>query len=710
MNFQNTTMANEDCVSMLRDFITSKLYDEYKLETNKRNLNQESILEFFIESLMEKELDTISQKIRMNLSDSSSDLETNTDLAVNEIINQSLSFQILQSAAQKFAFENQSKEHETINCFQTNMNTKKAKRSTKQSSFSLFDLLDQQGTLQEIITLEKIFDCYRTKSMMEVIQMIEEVEAIEDIADPTQWPEFNEIMYLGLKPSLENHLPSPSVTNRYDIQIKFTNMHWKLFSACTPDYATLRKDLFLNLVRATFNIYERFSFVLPSITDESESFFSFSNDNTIPLVQLLAHQIATLMKMVTPLAASMRYLPSEDVYDIFVQMLLLLRNITSEAPIMEVKDDSRGNRQSNFLLLPAHLMAALNPYADWFSVWVKQISPVQLNQILLHTGILDDILWRIKISIPVFSISDATIPVVRKVNNQMEDVTNELLKNNNAQIIIIQPIIHSVSGDAKHDKTLISTQQLNMGIFQQSLSMLRSILNVTRVSFPFAYIQYAQSKEQIPFLSSSNIELMISNVKSVLESSNDRSQFHVSSNVDDSKSCIHTWSSVKTTIDLFMVIIKMSSNSNIPNCLIDICGESFETIATVCYMDWQMMLELYRFIVKDIIPIISLQVENTNKLKYDPLPYSVKTLMKFCSLLMSYSNDKYKDIPSLHHTSLLSLQRIIQDALEQVCFDSYNNSTKVSYDYLKDNVMNMNRSLHEKGKTIMDARLMKFKT
>jgi hypothetical protein len=130
----------------------------------------------------------------------------------------------------------------------------------------------------------------------------------------------------------------------------------------------------------------------------------------------------------------------DDTHRMAFDMMGLMRNLGSPTA-------------RRFVLVPAHLLALVDPYADWFSHWMRQdVSPGDALNGLLSTGLLHDVL--------------------RRCQDQGRVDWKEY--PNNAETVVIREGNH------------VQVSQLEHVLWVHSLCILRSILVTTRtVLFPW---------------------------------------------------------------------------------------------------------------------------------------------------------------------------------------------------------------------------------
>lgn len=638
-------------------------------------------LDFLVESLMGTELDrstydaALSQQ--MNEIETCSDhiaLDQIVDKLTDNMVNESSSFGVLLKAAQQSSAKHKTTELAT--CENKTSTTKKAGENIKQLSFSLFDMLDQQQPLQEIVTLESIFECYRSNSALKVIDMIERIESIEDIADPTHWAEFNNILFQGLKPVLVDQFLIKESNTSLESQIRYTNIHWKIFAACTPDHVSLRKDLFLNLVQAVMDFYQHCFIIIP-YNNVRES-FSLSDDKSNLLVNLLSHQIATLMKMIIPIASSIQFLPNEEVDELFILTFSLLKNIIPGGSKLHVVEETDKKHHFHISLIPAHLIALLDPFADWFYIWVKQISPIQLNQILLHAEFIDDIVWRcsFRSSFP-YCLSN------------LSGVEDDKVRHNSGQGLFQMIQLHldaSLSHiDSLDNQWSIRVMDLNESMFLQSLSMLRSILVMAQRSFPFSHVGVLMQNSAVPYILPSNLpcrdQIPKAHASSIPTLYNGRLRLYTTPNEASGMKLLdnESWGAIVFITDPFLNVLRVGVQSperNVPDTFLNICEQALDTIANICSSDSNVSEKLFRHVTENILPVLSLQSQFTSKDDCDLSFYAVGIFLSICRRLsrkriwdkvtseMSYNMESITDS---YDVSRNAVKNMLETSIQLIC-------------------------------------------
>jgi len=461
-----------------------------------------------------------------------------------------------------------------------------SKKEKKKKSISLFELLDERGVLNERVSSESIVKIFKRKKMNinkkyeEALILFEQVEDIEDIS--CDWQELK----LILRESMSNE--------EIDV-IKFINLHWKFYNLCNNNEKCI--DILLNLVIVLLNQFRNCCFLFGEVN------FSLKSEKEL----IIFEQVSTLLKMMYSLGPKLGSLTEANVDLLFITIFYLMRNIVAPEKYLGKND----NIKYRNILLPIHLFALLDPFAKWFLIWVKQVSSLQLVQYLCHTGLLNDILWHCH--------SYGKIP-------HSSDETNEEL---NFHLIL----------DDHHGS--LSADNLKQALYIYSLSMLNTILQITKTLFPWSLLSFDDSTKAsilcFDILSEDEIKDIhpIQNIGSLrlylLESTfNFRTPF------------IPTMDSVlKVTSPFLLTLEVLFFNQNfMDENLVHICSQAFVSVLNIVSGNFQILIQLLSLLLMKIfIPIFQ-----TNSLSYlsliaDVLHACNQLMPKFSYISNSTQND-----------------------------------------------------------------------
>jgi hypothetical protein len=265
-----------------------------------------------------------------------------------------------------------------------------------------FSLLNQLTAMPKRIFFDEI---EAAPSPTERLQLLQQVDHFDDVA--SDGDKLLSMLFVGL------------TEGKYCSD--YVELHRVWFDQCSSsvEYKSFQFGLCSNVVQALRHHYVRHVHV--SDTDGLE----FSNP------QQHAFSIA---QMWHTMWMSARF-SFDDTHRMAFDMMGLMRNLGSPTA-------------RRFVLVPAHLLALVDPYADWFSHWMRQdVSPGNALNGLLTTGLLHDVLQRCQ--------------------DQGRVDWKEF--PNNAETIVIPEGNH------------VHVSQLEHVLWVHSLCILRSILVTTRV-------------------------------------------------------------------------------------------------------------------------------------------------------------------------------------------------------------------------------------
>lgn len=347
------------------------------------------------------------------------------------------------------------------------------------TSFSLFDMLDQQP-LQDFgqrVTVESILECYDNHDKIiseDLINMLEQLDHVEDMrfGCAANWLHLNKILARGLK--------LKQMTEHFDvaIAIRFSNLHLSIFSAFGPDCISMRVQIFLNLAESILDFFKKYYIALPENKDLKIALGksgdrNVDNNINLTLLEFIAHQMRILMKMMKPVARSIESASDEERDNIYVMVFTLLRNI-------RVVSSNECGEAASFLL-PAHFLGLLDPFAEWFAMLCRQISALQLNQYLLHTGL-------------IFDLTSRCCSTWEKQKSPKSKQTNAVAVSNQTPMVFPKPVrVNMVFLTGSHQNNSANNAavaDLDNCIFMQSLSMLSSISLALGAIFPLEKVHF----------------------------------------------------------------------------------------------------------------------------------------------------------------------------------------------------------------------------
>ena len=277
-----------------------------------------------------------------------------------------------------------------------------------------FSLLDQLSAMPRRIFYN---DIEAASSPGERLQLLQQVDHVDDVA--SDWTNVMELLFSGLKQG--------DYTNEY------LELHRKWFEQCTSsaEHTSLQYGLCTNVVKAMRQHFGNCVHV--AHTDGLA--FDNSQEHAFVMIQLWHSMWMSAVKHVRP----------DDACEMAFLVMGLMRNLAYSMP-------------ARFVLLPAHLVALVDPYAHWFAQWIRHdVSPANAVTDLLSTGLLYDLMQRCR--------ARGHIEWNQPPNGDPDSDTD---------VINIQKGEH------------IHIAQWERALFVHSLCMVRSILVSTRVGlFPW---------------------------------------------------------------------------------------------------------------------------------------------------------------------------------------------------------------------------------
>lgn len=391
---------------------------------------------------------------------------------------------------------------EVMRCAVEKWNSIEPEQPKKAAVASSFSLLDQLSAMPKRVFFH---DINGASSPQERLQLLQQVDHVDDVT--TDWKSVLEMLFGGL-------------TKGNNIS-EYILIHAKWFDQCDSSMEStfIQFGLCANLVKALRYLFGTQSFVseaeILELTDQQQVLFEMM-------------QQWHVMWM-----TSMKNFATDDCMQMARDMMQLMRNLSPGAP-------------AKFVWLPAHFMALIDPYAEWFALWIGHaVSPADAVNNLLSTGLFFDL--------------------IQRCNDQgyirWEELSNESL----GERIIIPP--------GKD----VQVRQLERALLVQTLCMVRSILVSSRVAlFPWKEMSASDhSSTQVP-------------CTCLLESSPRGDETYTPALCDE-----HPANEILTVLDYFMRPIR---NPSSPAHLTAICCEAVETILWGV-RNGKCMREVLQFIV-----------------------------------------------------------------------------------------------------------------
>mmetsp|Transcript_24859 Transcript_24859/g.72824 ORF Transcript_24859/g.72824 Transcript_24859/m.72824 type:complete len:606 (-) Transcript_24859:317-2134(-) len=252
-------------------------------------------------------------------------------------------------------------------------------------SFSLFDMLDRQPMQMERVCADKIMEKYKEGTDSGVIDwngiasLLEDVEDIEDVVtDPfsgSVWDEILKLLGIGLV--------------RPEVSMRFAKIHSKFASMCEKSRNPAENsqqlcDLTMNSLNALLDA------PLGSRTVGLAGEEVIAPGNLLSIIQSFHDTIFRLV-------SGLDFLMSDDL-DLLLKQVMLLVSRSVNGP-----DASH--------VLP--LMALHDPYADWFSMLLRELPASRVMPFLKKTGVVTELISRSRLCgcIPDISISEGKTTV-----------------------------------------------------------------------------------------------------------------------------------------------------------------------------------------------------------------------------------------------------------------------------------------------------------
>lgn len=300
-----------------------------------------------------------------------------------------------------------------------NPDTEQSSKSTIPSSFSL---LDQLSSMPKRIF---VHDIQVAPTPAERLQLLLHVSHVDDVA--SDWNTVLEMLYSGL--------------TQGDYICDYVDLHRKWFDQCSSslEYTLLEYGLASNLLKALRQFFATRAFV------SNASSFKLAEELEVPYKMMQQWHVMWMTRM--------KQFRLDDANQMARDMMQLMRNFEST---------------HEFSFLPAHFMALMDPYSEWFSQWIRHaVTPCDVLDNLFASGLFYDVMHRCQHEGNIISKS-------------------ELISMSTTDAIMLK------------EGTDVQVSQLQRALWLQSLCSLRSILVCTRVVL-FPWDQVSQEKSaQIP--------------------------------------------------------------------------------------------------------------------------------------------------------------------------------------------------------------------
>jgi hypothetical protein len=181
--------------------------------------------------------------------------------------------------------------------------------------------------------------------------LLQKVDHIDDLA--ADWNEVSPFLRDGL---------ATTAANQEHI-LEYVKLHEKWFDQCnaTAEYQNLRRSLENNLLQSIQQHFDRYSYVTRSATT------CISLPPQLDLVfQILQVWHSMWMTIIQQTEGD------DDDNDDEMKSILKL----TLAPVATTMTPN------SFVLMPGHLLAVLDPYAEWFQYWAQHLPPQRLSQVM----------------------------------------------------------------------------------------------------------------------------------------------------------------------------------------------------------------------------------------------------------------------------------------------------------------------------------------
>lgn len=233
-------------------------------------------------------------------------------------------------------------------------------------SFSLFDMLDRQPLQMERVCADKILNRYKegvesgVVDWDDIASLLENVEDIEDIiADPfsgSVWDEVRNVLGTCLAQD--------------GVSMRFVEIHSKLASLC--DKSQNPAETSQQLCDLTMNVLDS----LLEFPPHSRTLGRAGDNIIVP--EVMSSFVQSFESMVVRLVAVLDCLMGDDL-DLFLKKTMLL-----------VAQRVDGADPSHVLTI----MALNDPYADWFSMLLRELPAIRVMGFATEAGVLPALLSR----------------------------------------------------------------------------------------------------------------------------------------------------------------------------------------------------------------------------------------------------------------------------------------------------------------------------
>ena len=212
-----------------------------------------------------------------------------------------------------------------------------------------FSLLDQLSAMPKRIFYDEI---ETASTPAERLQLLQQVDHVDDVSP--EWKKILNMLFVGLTEG--------------DYVRDYITLHRKWFDQCgsSSEYTSLQLGLCANLVRALRHFFGNHVFV-----SEADSIEVTAQHQQ--LFELMQQWHAMWMM-------AMKNFAFDDCNQMACNMMQLMRNLAPGSP-------------SKFVFLPAHFMALVDRYGDWFALWIGHaVPPADAGNYLLSTGLFYDLM------------------------------------------------------------------------------------------------------------------------------------------------------------------------------------------------------------------------------------------------------------------------------------------------------------------------------
>ena len=187
----------------------------------------------------------------------------------------------------------------------------------------------------------------------ERLALLQKVDHIDDIL--SDWKEAQHLLQRGLEQCNESYL----------------DLHSKWFGHCqaTAEYQTIRLDLCRNILNEARRQFGSTTSIAP--TDPMS--FSATDERMFKILQTWK---SMWIKIITSGGSD-----EESADSMMLHALVLMRNLSND-------------EEASLTLLPAHLLALMDPRADWCRCWLEETPVHRILTVLTRSNLLSDLLSR----------------------------------------------------------------------------------------------------------------------------------------------------------------------------------------------------------------------------------------------------------------------------------------------------------------------------